>query len=188
MTVVTVTSKVISAEPSGGQLEAIGTLIGKGMDVNARCGPAQQSPLLLATARGNCLAMSQLLSHGADLNFRDANGETALHVFVRGARGSHDALNLLLCSRADVTVKDKQGKTPLDAAIACEDAFAAAELTKALAEAPATTIAAATTAAPAPAPAPAPASAPASAVAPTFCSQCGIPVNGVFCTACGAKQ
>jgi hypothetical protein len=56
--------EVLSAPPSTEQLEAISTLIGNGMDVNAKCGPALQPPLHLATAQGNTMAMSQLLAMG----------------------------------------------------------------------------------------------------------------------------
>lgn len=180
-------AEVLAAAPSGEQLEAIGRLIARGVDVNEASGPTHQSPLLLATAAGNTLAMSQLLAMGANINFKDSTGQTALHTFVRGAKGAHEALGLLLCSRADVTLKDTAGNTALDVAIAREDVFSAAELTKSLAEmdgkatgAPASAVAQAG-AAPAPAPS-------VVATAPQFCSQCGVAVTGMFCTSCGAKQ
>ncbi len=56
-----------------------------------------------------------LIDHGADVNARDSDGQTALH----GAafRGWNDVIKLLVKSKATVNVADNNGKTPLDAAM-----------------------------------------------------------------------
>jgi len=48
----------------------------------------------------------------ADVNVKNNNGETALHVAIKG--GYLEFSQLLLTHNADPTIKDKDGKTPVE--------------------------------------------------------------------------
>jgi ankyrin repeat protein len=55
------------------------------------------------------------LAHGADINARNANGDTALHAAVAG-RGSDTLVRALLDEGADPHARNARGQTPLDIA------------------------------------------------------------------------
>jgi hypothetical protein len=56
-------------------------------------------------------AVVWLVEHGAQVNARDANGQTPMHVNI--AHGNLNAIQYLLDHNADVNAKDINGKTPL---------------------------------------------------------------------------
>ena len=60
---------------------------------------------------------SLLLSHGADVELRDADGETALHASA-GMASSVDIVKLLLEYKLDINAKDNDGETAMWAAMA----------------------------------------------------------------------
>jgi ankyrin repeat protein len=60
---------------------------------------------------GRLAIIEYLVSKGADVNARDNNGETALHI---AARYHPRFVELLLRLSADATVRDKQGRLPID--------------------------------------------------------------------------
>jgi len=60
-------------------------------------------------------AMTLCLSHGAEIDATNANGQTAMHLAVDQ---SDEVLRFLAARGATVTVKDRQGRTPLDLALA----------------------------------------------------------------------
>jgi ankyrin repeat protein len=51
------------------------------------------------------------LAHGADVNARDNNGVTPLHIAAEN--GNCDLVSILIANGADVNVKDKAGESPL---------------------------------------------------------------------------
>ena len=55
-----------------------------------------------------------LLRHGADVEIRDDNGETALHWATGGSLNNVKVVELLLSHGADVNAKDNRGWTALD--------------------------------------------------------------------------
>lgn len=67
-------------------------------------------PLHFAAQVGNLAEMSELLQQ-TNVNARDGQGSTALHLAVK--RGKTDAIKLLLRSGADVNAADANGNTPL---------------------------------------------------------------------------
>ena len=77
---------------------------------------------LLATASkgGSTEDLEDLLSLGADVNWRGLDAETPLLAACR--RGSVDAIGLLIAYGADINVRDKTGMTPLHIAARRGDA------------------------------------------------------------------
>jgi ankyrin repeat protein len=74
----------------------------------------QETPLCLASHRGQQDTVDLLLDSGSDITHRDREGSTPLH---RAARSGHFAtVKLLLRRGADVDIRDSGGKTPLDLA------------------------------------------------------------------------
>ena len=80
------------------------------------CGESQQSapapktkPIHDAAVFGNIEAVKKHLAAGADVNAKDENGETPLHLAA-----TKETAELLIAEGADVNAKDKDGVTPLD--------------------------------------------------------------------------
>ncbi len=78
---------------------------------------AQQAgqDLLLATEGGNLAEMQVFLRRGAEINARNAQGWTPLHVAAAG--GDPAVVALLLQHGADVQAQSYIGTTPLDTAL-----------------------------------------------------------------------
>ena len=62
-----------------GNIEAVKLLLDNGADVNAFCGPGEETPLHPVSASGEIEILELLISKGANINLRDKNGETPLH-------------------------------------------------------------------------------------------------------------
>ncbi|MGE3540028.1 MAG: ankyrin repeat domain-containing protein [Candidatus Tectimicrobiota bacterium] len=71
--------------------------------------------LLQATEAGNMAEMQALLARHADLQARNAQGWTSLHIAAAG--GDHDVVALLLKHGAPVNARCHVGTTPLDKAL-----------------------------------------------------------------------
>jgi len=65
-----------------------------------------------AAVGGDTEAVKEFLAAGADVNAKDNDGYTALHLAV-GKRGSLEVVKLLITEGVDVNVKNKGGATPL---------------------------------------------------------------------------
>ncbi len=93
-----------------GDLEAIKQYIADGADVNAL---HFEMPLLTwAAMMGQTEAAELLLQHGAEVNGRNKDGNTALHLAM--FLGRTETAQLLLKSGADITSKNDDGATPID--------------------------------------------------------------------------
>jgi ankyrin repeat protein len=103
-----------------GDVEMMRVLIDRGADA-ARVMPSGMTALLFAATPGrrksaqDALAATKLcVEHGADVNGRDAAGQTAMHLAV-GI--SDDLVKYLAGHGARLDVKDQFGRTPLDVAM-----------------------------------------------------------------------
>lgn len=74
------------------------------------CGdnPSPATPLTFASLNGNRDIIDLLIRHGAAVNYRNADGSTALDWAV-----SAKVAALLICEGASITSRDKRGLTPL---------------------------------------------------------------------------
>jgi hypothetical protein len=117
----------LSAAAAGGSDDAIIFLAEMGFDANAgpepswassandRAGTAlheNRNPLWSAVLNDQPLSILTLARVGANLNIRDLDGATALH--VAAATGRLDVMRALLQSGADPDCKDRHGQLPAD--------------------------------------------------------------------------
>jgi ankyrin repeat protein len=93
-----------------GDIEAIKQHIAEGADVNALY--FEMPPLTWSATMGQTEAAELLLQHGADINGRNRDGNTALHLAV--FLGRAETAELLLKRGADVNAKNDDGATPVD--------------------------------------------------------------------------
>ena len=94
--------------------EGVEILLNHGADPNIWFGDTKF--IHLASSKNDVRFASLLLSHGADVELRDRNGETALH---RVAHGGHsgDIVKVLLENRLDINARDNNGETALLTAV-----------------------------------------------------------------------
>jgi uncharacterized protein len=72
-----------------------------------------ETPLMSAIKWSRFAAADRLLRHGANVNFQDSRGRTALHrVLEKNSHRRH--IEMLLRSGADPTIRRRDGKSPLD--------------------------------------------------------------------------
>eukprot|EP01063_Lacrimia_lanifica_P041004 TRINITY_DN9466_c0_g2_i1.p1 TRINITY_DN9466_c0_g2~~TRINITY_DN9466_c0_g2_i1.p1 ORF type:complete len:512 (+),score=50.81 TRINITY_DN9466_c0_g2_i1:208-1743(+) len=93
-----------------------GCLLDLGADPNARAEGCGKTPLMWAVGRSGSVAVTDLLlTHGADVRARAADGTTALMTHVAAFRQwwRDDVLQLLLAAGADVNARDDAGQTAL---------------------------------------------------------------------------
>ncbi|XP_042416371.1 integrin-linked protein kinase 1-like [Zingiber officinale] len=75
--------------------------------------------LLFLACEGNLAGMEEMVAAGADVNYRDMNGRTALHIVA--CQGSLAVLDFLLKNGAFVDAEDRWGGTPLAEALRCQN-------------------------------------------------------------------
>ncbi len=93
-----------------GDIKAIKQHIADGTDVNAL--HFEMPPLTWAAMMGQIAAGELLLEHGADINGRNRDDNTALHLAV--FLGRAEIVELLLKNGADVNARNDDGATPID--------------------------------------------------------------------------
>jgi ankyrin repeat protein len=71
--------------------------------------------LIAASADGHTEVVRVLLAAKGDLNARDHDGKTPLH--LAAGEGFTPVVGALLAGKADINAKDNDGKTPLQLAI-----------------------------------------------------------------------
>lgn len=95
-----------------GNLDAIRQHVSAGSNLNAKEPTGGCTPLMVAALYGQARAANLLIEAGANINARNNNGGTALHLAALFCRTR--SVRLLLDKGADVTVKDIKGDTALD--------------------------------------------------------------------------
>ena len=72
-----------------------------------------ETPFLSAIKWSHFAAAERLLHHGADVNFQNSKGVTALHLVLK-KDSAPENVAMLMRHGADPTIKSKDGKSPLD--------------------------------------------------------------------------
>ncbi len=72
-----------------------------------------ETPFLSAVKNSHFAAAERLLRHGANANFQDSKGRTALH-FMLKKNSPPKQVEMLMRHRADPTLRDRDGTSPLD--------------------------------------------------------------------------
>jgi uncharacterized protein len=92
-------------------VDAIDLLVGRG----ARVDPVaeDETPFLSAIKWSRFAAAERLLHHGANVNFGNSKGMTALHFLIK-KNSDRKHIAMLLGYGADPTIRNAEGKSPLD--------------------------------------------------------------------------
>jgi uncharacterized protein len=90
-------------------IEALKQHIAAGSDLNEKDPFGGSSPLISAALFGKTEAAKILIEAGADINFKNNDGSTALHTASFFCRP--EIVKMLLDKRADKTIKNKYGST-----------------------------------------------------------------------------
>jgi ankyrin repeat protein/tRNA A-37 threonylcarbamoyl transferase component Bud32 len=77
----------------------------------------ETAELLFAVSRGKVKGVTRLLNKGVDVNAKDYDNKTALH--IAAGNGNLDLVKLLTSKGANVNAKDRWGHTAIDEALAC---------------------------------------------------------------------
>jgi glutaminase len=75
----------------------------------------QINVMFFACYENDLVTITKLIKHGMDVNFRDYDDRTPLHIAC--SEGNIEAVQLLLQYKADPNIKDRWGQSPLDNAI-----------------------------------------------------------------------
>ena len=93
-----------------GDLDSIKRYLAEGADINELSEQTQLSPLAWAAMMGETEAVELLLQLGADVNVRQEDGGTPLHIAF--FLGRAEIAELLMKAGADVNAKNKRGEIP----------------------------------------------------------------------------
>ncbi len=104
------TEKTIVGAARTGDIAAIKQHIAEGANVNEM--RFEMPPLAWAAMMGHTAAAELLLQHRADINGRNGDGNTALHLAV--FLGHAETAGLLINNGADVNTKNGDGAAPID--------------------------------------------------------------------------
>jgi ankyrin repeat protein len=92
-------------------------LLDSNADLEAPSGLAADRPLHSACLRGNLFAVEQLVARGADVNAKNKQGDTPLHLCDPLGKKGPDAwriIPVLILNGADTSLRNSRGKLPVD--------------------------------------------------------------------------
>ena len=95
--------------------DVVALLIAKGAYINTEDAYSKDTALKAAACVGNSELVKILINAGADLNVKDRDGYTALHLAARNKR--IEAVELLIKAGADLNTESERGDTPMDEAL-----------------------------------------------------------------------
>jgi ankyrin repeat protein len=72
-----------------------------------------ETPFLLAIKWSRFVGAERMLRHGADVNFQNSKGQTALHLVLK-KNSDRRHVEMLLRHGADPTLRSRDGRSPLD--------------------------------------------------------------------------
>ena len=98
----------------GCDVEILGIMLQRGVDINTPITSTKSTALMMATQENNIKVYKYLVSHNADLNMVNRDGESALHFAIHF--NSKEILRLLLLNQADIHLKTNAGETLLHCA------------------------------------------------------------------------
>ncbi|KAJ7299080.1 hypothetical protein O6H91_10G055500 [Diphasiastrum complanatum] len=105
----------LAAASRVGNLEMVDLLLKAGAKVDHVTSTTRLTPLLVAVLAGNDKVVRLLLKHGSDVEYKNANGSSAMH---QAATWSHiGVLRSLIKRGASLEIKDNEGRTPLHCAV-----------------------------------------------------------------------
>ena len=99
-----------------GDIEAVKQHLTKGMDINTKDGKFGMHPLSWAALHGQSQMVGFLIQQSADVNAKNKDGATALH--VAAFLGQYEVAELLVQKGADVNAKNEDGDTPISSTMA----------------------------------------------------------------------
>ena len=101
-----------------GNLESVTFLLNVGADANAndKEGLTRLQHLSVRSYQSGTTIVKELIMHGADINLKDASGDTVLHRALKSINGKA-TVKALIASGADPNATDAKGHTPLQLAI-----------------------------------------------------------------------
>jgi ankyrin repeat protein len=111
-------AKALAGAAKGGHTALCRRLLAAGAAVNGAIGPHQVTPLMYAASSGSHHTVALLLEHGADVEAKNGNGSTALHMAISHGAGL-ETIELLLRSGAStqIEIPNEFGYTPLRIAL-----------------------------------------------------------------------
>jgi ankyrin repeat protein len=92
-------------------VEAIDLLIKSGASVDPVT--EDETPFLGAIKWSRFVGAERLLRHGANVNFQNSKGLTALHLLLK-KNSDRKYIRMLLRHGADPTIRDREGRSPVD--------------------------------------------------------------------------
>lgn len=96
---------------SGRHNDAVLALVAGGADVNLRCGYTNTTLPCTAIRKGGVDILRILIKHGADVDARDIDSDTALH--VAAAHDEEEAITVLIEAGADIEARGRLDSTPI---------------------------------------------------------------------------
>ena len=101
-----------------GDEELVDFLVAQGAKMNEGQGPFRWTPLFKAAQYNHVGIAKKLIAHGAEVNYKDIEGDTPLH--LAAFYDAKDTADVLIQGGAKIHNKNSWKNTPLDIAMQCK--------------------------------------------------------------------